>query len=143
MPPKRKAPEIAYWNYNGKAYEMRNYLEKKYGMEIPVRKLYNNNPVLYDFNNPVIKRLVSEDKTLAKYKKQLEVLHDYGDNSIKQSMKTEEPPKKKAVRTLEKHLKGGEGNPEKSLDLLYNPKSKLAQKIQKRKFEEQVKKAKK
>jgi hypothetical protein len=54
--------------------------------------------------------------------------------------------RKKAVRTLEKHLKGGEGNPEKSLDLLNNPRRKLAQKILKRKFEEPekfLKKAKK
>jgi len=90
----------------------------------------------------LLTRIRPSKQTLERFDKQLLEIENKAAEKIQKAVKVHQ--KKKAVATLEKHLKGPEGN-----DLLYNPKRGLAKAIMKRKLEEpkiekkELKKAKK
>ena len=156
MPPKQKLSDIKYRasdaqmklakNASDKYLEMSDYVLDKYGIELP------DDPQVYVENyvnqeDPI--QQLPYDPIYEKYKYQVDTLGDYERNAHRRDynkMKKEKQnlaaniikrnvkkfvAKKKAVRTLEKHLKGSEG-----INALYNPKKGLAKAILKRKLEE-------
>jgi DNA-binding helix-hairpin-helix protein with protein kinase domain len=156
MPPKQKLKDIKYHesaaenllskNAMDKQYELSKYVLRKYGIEMTEDpEVFVENYV--DREDPM--HQFPYDATYEKYKSQVDTLLDYEHNArrrVYNKVKKEKQnlaaniikrnvkkfvEKKKAIRTLEKHLKGSEG-----INALYNPKKGLAKAILKRKFED-------
>ena len=149
MSPKKSYEQISEWeriyNKREKMIEDNFYLERTEKLLKEYRALDNKfKDLTYRKNirmNNILNAL-NATKPIDEKRKEAEKIKNIAAEKIQKAVKVHR--KKKAVATLEKHLKGPEGD-----DLLYNPKRGLAKAIMKRKLEEpkiekkELKKAKK